>query len=147
MPPVRQKNGPQALGRSRGGLTTKIHGLVEGPGLLARWSLTAGQVHDLIEAQGLIDGLPADAVVADKAYDSDVLIAAIETLGANVVIPPKANRRKPRAFDRHQYKHRNLIECFLARLKQFRRIATRYDKLARRYSAFITIVANFLWLR
>ncbi len=114
--------------------------------MLARWTLTAGQVHDLMEAQGLIDGLSTEAVVADKAYDSDALITAIEALPANAVIPPKANRIEQRAFDRHQYKHRNLIECFFARLKQFRRIATRYDKLACRYSAFIAIVASFLWL-
>ncbi len=81
--------------------------------MLARWTLTAGQVHDLTEAQGLIDGLSTEAVVADKAYDSDALITAIEALPANAVIPPKANRIEQRAFDRHQYKHRNLIECFL----------------------------------
>ena len=75
--PAPQKNGDQALGRSRGGLTTKIHSLVEGLGQLARWTLTAGQVHDITQAQGLIQGLSPRFVAADKAFDADAFIAAI----------------------------------------------------------------------
>ena len=127
-------------------MTTKIHSLVEGLGQLARWTLTGGQAHDLTQAQNLIDGIVTDAVVADKAFDADALIAAIEQTGAKAVIPPKSNRLMPRDFDRHQYKHRNLIERFFCRLKQFRRIATRYDKLASRFSAFIALAASFIWL-
>ena len=119
---------------------------MEGLGLLARWTLTPGQAHDLTEAEGLITGITTAAVVADKAFDSDALIARIEAMSAIAVIPPQSNRLQPREFDRHQYKHRNLIERFFARLKQFRRIATRYGKLASRYSAFIALVASFLWL-
>ena len=127
-------------------MTTKIHSLVEGLGQLARWTLTGGQAHDLTQAQNLIDGIVTDAVVADKAFDADALIAAIEQTGAKAVIPPKSNRLMPRDFDRHQYKHRNLIERFFCRLKQFRRIATRYDKRASRFSAFIALAASFIWL-
>ena len=127
-------------------MTTKIHSLVEGLGQLARWTLTAGQAHDLTQAQGLIKGIATDAVVADKAFDADALIATIQLSGARAVIPPKSNRLIPRTFDRHQYKHRNLIERFFCRLKHFRRIATRYDKLASRFSAFIALVASFIWL-
>ena len=127
-------------------MTTKIHSLVEGLGQLARWTLTGGQAHDLTQAQNLIDGIVTDAVVADKAFDADALIAAIEQTGAKAVIPPKSNRLMPRDFDRHQYKHRNLLERFFCRLKQFRRIATRYDKLASRFSAFIALAASFIWL-
>jgi transposase len=141
-----KKNGDQAIGRSRGGLSTKIHSLVEGLGNLARWTLTAGQAHDLTRAHQLIEGIKTEAVVADKAFDANVLIGAIEQAGAKAVIPPMAHRRDHRAYDRHQYKHRNLIERFFCRIKQFRRIATRYDKLASRFSAFIAIVASFIWL-
>lgn len=90
--------------------------------------------------------MTAGAIIADKAFDADALIAMIEQSGAKAVIPPKSNRVAPRDFDRHQYRHRNLIERFFCRLKQFRRIATRYDKLANRFSAFIAIVASFIWL-
>ncbi len=127
-------------------MTTKIHSLVEGLGQLARWTLTAGQAHDLTQAHGLIQGVVTDAVVADKAFDADALIAAIQLSSAKAVIPPKSNRLIPRTFDRYQYKHRNLVERFFCRLKQFRRFATRYDKLASRFSAFIALVASFIWL-
>ena len=85
-------------------------------------------------------------MVADKAFDADALISTIRCSGAKAVIPPKSNRLVPRDFDHHQYKHRNLIERYFCRIKHFRRIATRYDKLASRFSAFIAIVASFIWL-
>lgn len=113
---------------------------------MARWTLTAGQTHDCQQAAPLLEGLHPDAVVADKAYDADALIAHIREIGAAVVIPPRINRLEQRSFDKHQYKHRNLIERFFLRIKHFRRIATRYDKLAERFSSFIAIVAVFLWL-
>lgn len=127
-------------------MTTKIHALVEGLGNLARWQLTAGQVHDITQAPDLIEGVPAQTVTADKAYDADALIQAIAQAGAEAVIPPRENRRQTRDYDQHKYKHRNLIERFFCRLKEFRRIATRYDKLASRFSAFIALVASFVWL-
>ena len=113
---------------------------------MARWTLTAGQAHDCQQAFPLLEGLHPDAVVADKAYDADALIAHIQERGATAVIPPRTNRIEQRSFDKHQYKHRNLIERFFLRIKHFRRIATRYDKLTERFSAFIAIVAIFLWL-
>lgn len=141
-----KKNGDQALGRSRGGLTTKIHALVEGLGQLARWTLTPGQTHDVTQAQTLLEGITADSVAADKAYDADALIQAIRQSGARAVIPPKANRKEQRYYDKHQYRHRNLVERFFCRMKHFRRVATRYDKLASRFSTFIALVACFIWL-
>jgi transposase len=90
-------------------------------------------------------GIRTAAVVADKAFDADALINTIHSSGAKAVIPPKSSRRVPRTFDQHQYKHRNLIERFFCRIKHFRRIATRYDKLASRFSAFIALVASFIW--
>lgn len=127
-------------------MSTKIHSLVEGLGNLARWELSGGQVHDLTRAGALIDDIIPGAVVADKAYDANALIDTIMHKGATAVIPPMAHRRVQRDFDRHQYKHRNLIERLFCRMKHFRRIATRYDKLASRFSAFIAIVASFIWL-
>lgn len=127
-------------------MSTKIHALVEGLGNLARWELTGGQVHDVTQAQTLLSGLTMQAVVADKAFDCDALIGNIIAAGGAAVIPPKSNRKIQRDFDRHEYKHRNLIERFFCRLKQFRRIATRYDKLASRFSSFVALVAACIWL-
>jgi transposase len=120
--------------------------LVEALGNLARWGLTPGQAADVTEAEPLLEGVAADAVAADKAYDSQSLVDAIEASGAEAVIPPRANRTEPRTFDRHIYKGRNLIERFFCRIKHFRRISTRYDKLDRRFEAFITIAAAWIWL-
>lgn len=101
---------------------------------------------DITQAAGLLDGICAQTVAADKAYDADALIGLITQIGAEAVIPPRANRLVQRPYDVHLYKHRNLIERWFCRVKHFRRIATRYEKLASRYSAFIAIVAAFVWL-
>ena len=128
-------------------MTTKIHACVEGLGQLARFILTGGQVHDVTQAPALIEELLPDAVLADKAYDADALLSCIENKNAKAVIPPKANRKEQRAFDRHQYRNRNVIERFFARIKQFRRVATRYDKLASRFASFVALAAAMLWLK
>jgi len=112
-------------------------------------------VHDSVEAQPLLDkaadqagqaGNKIETVTADKAYDSSAIVSHIETLGATAVIPQLANRKETRDVDWAQYKNRNLVERFFARLKQFRRIATRYDKLAERFTSFIELAAAFVWL-
>ena len=120
---------------------------MEGLGQLARFVLTGGQVHDVTQAQALLEDLKPGAVLADKAYDADALLACIESKGAKAVIPPKANRKVKREFDRYQYRNRNLIERFFARIKQFRRVATRYDKLASRFASFVALAASLLWLK
>jgi transposase len=94
----------------------------------------------------LIENLPGQAVVADKGYDANHFVAKIEASGAEAVIPPRSNRLTPRDFDRHLYRARNLIERFFARLKHFRRIATRYDKLAKSFLSFIHLACAFVWL-
>jgi transposase len=127
-------------------LSTKIHALVEGLGNLSNFSLTGGQVHDVTQAKTLLEGIVVEAVVADKAFDADALIAEITARGAKAVIPPRGNRAQPREFDSHQYKNRNLIERFFCRIKHFRRIATRYEKLASRFASFIALVAVVVWL-
>lgn len=128
-------------------MSTKIHAAVDGLGNLVRFRLTGGERHDITEAANLIDGMEnVGTVVADKAFDAASLLERIKTMDATAVIPPKNNRKVLRNYDRHVYKSRNLIERFFARLKQFRRIATRYDKLDIRFEAFISIAASLIWL-
>lgn len=152
MPAGLKKNGPQALGRSRGGLTTKIHAAVEGLGNLANFILTGGNVHDITQASELLEIVAAQAsgqigtVTADKGYDSAAVVALIKALGAQAVIPQLSTRKATRPLDWEQYKNRNIVERFFARLKQFRRIATRYDKLVARFASFIHLAAALVWL-
>ena len=113
MRPVHQKNGQQSIGRSRGGLSTKIHAAVDGLGHLARFRLTVGQHHDITEAENLMEGMQnLGAVIADKAFDATSLLTRIAAMKATAVIPPKANRNAFRSHDKHVYKSQNLIERF-----------------------------------
>ncbi|WKW52490.1 IS5 family transposase [Rhodomicrobium lacus] len=137
----------QALGRSRGGLSTKIHMAVRGLGCPVRFTLTAGQKGDAPQAAPLIEGLPADIVMADTAYDSDRLRDAIAEKGAVAVIPNNPSRARKYPLDKHLYAQRHLIECCFSKLKQFRRIATRYEKTARNYRSMIALAATILWIR
>ena len=119
---------------------------MERVGQLHRFVLTGGEVNDVTQADGLIEGIAAGAVIADKAFDADPLIERIRASGAIAVIPPRSNRLVLRRYDRRRYRHRNRIERFFCRLKQFRRIATRYDKLAQRFASFIALTAAIIWL-
>ena len=101
---------------------------------------------DICEAPALIEGVPAQAVVADKGYDADAFVRRIEAQGAQAVIPPRSNRIEQRDFDRHVYKDRNLVERFFNRLKQFRRIATHYERLAQDLFSMLNIVCAYIWL-
>ncbi|MBN4054352.1 IS5 family transposase [Nitrospira defluvii] len=130
-----QKN--QALGRSRGGFSTKIHALCDALGNPLRFILTGGERHDCTQALAVIEGLKPEAVLADKGYDADYIVQAVEEMGAIAVIPPKSNRKSPRTYDRELYKERNLVERMFGKLKQFRRVATRYDKTALSFMSFI----------
>ena len=98
------------------------------------------------QAEALIKDQPAEFIVADKGYDSDAFVTTITAQHGQPVIPPRSNRLNPRSFDRHLYKSRNLIERFFSRIKQFRRIATRYDKLAKSFLSFIHLACAFVWL-
>ena len=109
--------------------------------------LTGGEAHDLVGADHLLPDLQADILIADKAFDAEArVLRPLAAAGKAAVIPPKANRRAPRDFDRHLYKARHLIENFFAKLKQFRAIATRYDKTARNFLAAIHLAASAIWL-
>ena len=111
-----------------------------------RLLLTAGQASAYGEANALIEGFDASYVLADRGYDRDALIEAIEEAGAIAGIPPRANRKKQRDYDRELYKERNLGERFFQKLKQYRRIATRYEKLKRNYLSMLFLTSSIIWL-
>jgi transposase len=120
---------------------------VRGLGCPVRFTLTAGQRGDAPQADGLIEGLPAEVVMADAAYDSDRLRQAIAAKGAIAVIPNNPSRSLKHPLDKHLYAQRHLVECCFSKLKQFRRVATRFEKTAKNYLAVVTIAAIVLWLR
>ena len=136
----------QAIGRSRGGLTTKIHAVVDALGNPIALSLTPGQAADITQAEPLLEQVEPEAVIADKGYDSDALVATLEHRGITPVIPSKANRKEPRKTDFALYRERNLVERFFNKLKQFRGIATRFDKLATTFLAGVMLVCVLIWL-
>ncbi len=139
--------GEEAIGRSRGGLSTKIHAVVDALGNPTGFALSPGQAHDLDGADALLPELEAGILIADKAFDAqERVIEPLEQAGTMVVIPPKANRKNPRPYDRDLYKARHLIENFFCKLKQYRAIATRYDKRARNFLAAIHLAAAVIWL-
>ena len=137
----------QALGRSRGGFTTKIHATCDALGNPLRFILTGGHVSDYTQAVALIEGMNTEAVLADKGYDADYIVEAVEKIGAIAVIPPRSSRISPRNYDKVLYKERNLVERLFNKLKHFRRIATRYDKTALSFMAFLNVAATCLWLK
>lgn len=128
-------------------MSTKIHTLVDALGNPLGFSLTPGQAHDLQGADALLPHMQADTLLADKAFDADQrVIQPLLAAGKTAVIPSKRNRKTPRLFDKDIYKARHLIENFYCRLKQFRAIATRYDKTARNFLAAIHLAAAIVWL-
>jgi transposase len=135
------------LGRSRGGLTTKLHLAVDGQGRPVRIVLTPGQRGDAPQAPRLLEGYRPRHVIADKAYDSDALRALIGRLGAEAVIPCNPTRKRLIPCDFNSYKRRNQIERCINTLKHFRRIATRYDRRAAHFLAFIHLACAMLWMR
>ena len=109
--------------------------------------LTGGQAHDLLGADALLPTMQGAALLADKAFDADErVLIPLAAAGKQAVIPPKGNRKLQRSYDRHTYKARHLIENFFAKLKQFRAIATRYDKTARNFLGAIYLAAVTVWL-
>lgn len=128
-------------------MTTKIHATVDALGNPTGFHLTPGQAHDLEGADVLLKDTPAAMVIADKAYDAhERVIEPLLQAGKTVIIPPKSSRKHQRAYDRHLYKARHMIENFFARLKQYRAIATRYDKTARNFLGSIHLAAAVIWL-
>jgi transposase len=141
-------NREQLMGRSRGGLTSKIHAVVDTNGLPVRLALTPGEAHDNRLAFALLSALKSGAMLlADRGYDADWIRALARQHGAWANIPPKRNRREPICFSPYLYRARNLVERFFNKIKQCRRVATRYDKLAANYLAFVQLASIRLWLR
>lgn len=136
------------MGRSRGGLTTKIHALVDANGLPVVLKLTAGQAHDGRSAGDMLGSIgKGQVLLADRAYDSDLLRAELAGRGAWANIPPIARRKNPPAFSAFLYRYRNLVERFFNKLKHFRAIATRYEKHAQNYLALVKLASIRIWLR
>ncbi len=128
-------------------MSTKIHAMVDALGNPTAFFLTPGQAHDLEGADALLPQMQADALLADKAFDADQrVIEPLLAAGKKLVIPPKRNRKVQRTFDREMYKARHLMENFFCKLKQYRAIATRYDKTARNFLAAIHLAAAIIWL-
>ena len=131
----------EALGRSRGGFSTKVHAACDALGNPRRFVLTPGQRAEITQAELLLGADQPGAVIADKGYDSNGFIAVVEALEAAAVIPPRRNRKKQRELDENLYADRNKIERLFNRLKHYRRIATRYEKTARNYLAFLQVAS------
>lgn len=138
----------ETIGKSRGGLTTKIHAVTDGEGNAMRFIITEGNVHDSRKAQELLEPVihEKSAVLGDRAFDTDAIIGYIASKMAVAVIPPKKNRIIQRDYDQELYRNRNQIERFFNRLKHFRRIATRYDKLVSSFMAMVQLAATLIRL-
>ena len=139
----------EALGRSKGGFTTTIHAITDALGNPLDFILTAGQANDIGQAENLLALTPegAKALLADKGYDCDAFIQAINDKGLEPIIPPKSNRNNPRTCDWVVYRERHLIECFFNKIKHYRRVFSRYDKMARNYMGFLHFVSALIWTR
>jgi transposase len=136
------------MGRSRGGLTTKIHVLVDANGLPIALKLTPGQAHDGRSGEDMLGSVRAGTILlADAAYDSDGLRRTLAERGAFANLKPMPNRRRRPPFSSFLYRYRNLVERFFNKLKHFRAVATRYDKLPENYLASIQLASARIWMR
>jgi transposase len=136
------------IGKSRAGKTSKVHLAVNAYSLPEAFTITGGHINDCTEASTLIEKIDAAQVlIADKGYDSQIIRDKGEALGMSVIIPRRKNSIKGnKGLDRHLYKLRHLVENAFARLKHYRAVATRYDKLARNYESIVSLACAFLWL-
>ena len=139
----------EALGRSRGGFSTKIHLRTNAKGDPLTFDVTGGEVHEVKGYDALMElhDVNPDIILGYKGYDSDEIRNDLMDRGIEPVIPPRSNRKTPIEYDPEAYKRRNLVERCVNRLKQFRRIATRYEKTARAYLSMLSIAAARLWIK
>jgi transposase len=136
------------MGRSRGGLTTKIHALVDANGLPIALKLTEGQAHDGRAAADMLHSLGQDDILlGDAAYDSDALRQSLAARGAWANVKPMPNRRRKPAFSAFLYRYRNLVERFFNKLKHYRAVATRYDKTPENFLASVKLASARIWMR
>ncbi len=124
-----------------------IHLATDALGNAIRFILTSGQRNDITQAEALIENLFPDYVIADKGYDSDKFVILLKKRNSEVVIPSRVNRKIQRAIDTELYKERHLIECCIGKLKHFRRVFSRFDKLAKNYLSFVQFASTIVWLR
>ena len=137
----------EALGRSKGGFTTKIHAAVDALGNPLKFSLTGGQRHDITQAPFLTEEFIGEFTLADKGYDSNAFIESLNAKGSIPVIPSRRNRKFPRVYDEFLYEDRNRVECFFSKIKHFRRVFSRYDKCAQSFLSFLYFVGTLIWIR
>jgi transposase len=142
-----KKEGAQSLGRSRGGFSTKIHLAIDALGNALRFILTGGERNDITQAEAITKDFAAEYVIADKGYDSEAFVLHLKECGSQAVIPSRANHKVQREIDMHLYKERHLIENQIGKLKHFRRVFSRFDKLAKNYLSFIYFASSIIWLR
>ena len=142
-----KKEGAQSLGRSRGGFSTKIHLATDALGNALRFILTGGERNDITQAQLLVKDFSAAYVIADKGYDAEAFVLTLKERNCEVVIPSRRNHKVQRKIDEHLYKERHLIENQIGKLKHFRRVFSRFDKLAKNYLSFIYFASTVVWLR
>lgn len=136
------------MGRSRGGLTTKIHALVDACGLPIQLKITEGQAHDGRSAQDMLTSVErGEILLGDRAYDSDVLHQSLAARGARANIKLMPNRVNLPRFSKRLYRQRNLVERFFNKLKHYRAVATRYDKRDDNYLASIKLASARIWMR
>jgi len=136
------------MGRSRGGLTTKIHALVDANGLPVKLKLTEGQAHDGRSAADMLSDIGADqTLLADRAYDSDAMRQALADRGAWACVKPMPHRVNVPAFSPFLYRFRNLVERFFNKIKHFRAVATRFEKHDANYLALVKLAATRIWIR
>jgi transposase len=143
----KKKEGEQSLGRSRGGHSTKIHLVTDALGNALRFILTGGERNDITQAEALVEDLFPAYVIADKGYDAEKFVLLVRAKGSQAVIPSRVNRKIQRLIDLDLYKERHLIECCIGKLKHFRRVFSRFDKLARNYLSFVQFASTLIWLR
>jgi transposase len=141
------KENDEDLGRSCGGFSTKIHAAVDALGNPVEISLSPGQDADINHADTLVGDREVENVLGDKGYDDDKFAERVKSRGAKVVIPPRKNRKHPREYDKIIYKERNKIECFFNLLKQYRRVATRYEKTSRSFLGMVLFACINILLR
>lgn len=136
----------EALGRSKGGFSTKIHAVVDALGLPVDLSLTGGNRNDITQAAALLSGKTPDKLIADKGYDSDIFKEQLINQNIEPVIPSRAKRKVEAYYDKEAYKERFLIEKFFLKIKAFRGIATRYCKTAKSFLNRLKLVCILLWI-
>lgn len=136
----------QYIARTRGGANTKVHAIVDARGRPIRIILSAGTTHDSLLAGELVERLTDRTILADKAYDTDAFRALLEESNLGACIPPKANRKNPAKYNKGYYKKRHHVENFFQKIKEFRAVATRYEKLDSRFRSFCVLASIIQWI-